>query len=192
MYRKINFTRTLWFFILVLLGFTFLILKMVGNSLIYDKKLKVQILSSRDVIEDLDVNRNIVERKTIFVDSLNFSAGDELYHENVGHLGFTNDFFLEVESNAVVKQAGVYEFSVLSDDGFRFYINDEVVSEFTGLRRGEDVLFNVDLKEGRIRIKIEYFQGYGQLCLIVKYRPVDDERDYFVGIDTKYIEFNRF
>lgn len=56
---------------------------------------------------------------------------------------------------------GDYKFSVTSDDGFRLYIDDQLILDKWILQSGETYEISKPITSGNHTIKIEYFENYG-------------------------------
>ncbi len=58
-----------------------------------------------------------------------------------------------------VEKAGTYQFSLLSDDGAKLYIDGELQIDNDGWHPPEEKEGSVELSEGVHRIRVSYFQG---------------------------------
>jgi len=68
-------------------------------------------------------------------------------------------FAIDYAGRFWVTQAGLYRFSLLSDDGSKLYIDDKLVIENDGVHSAREEPGEVDLAEGLHRIRVSYFQG---------------------------------
>ncbi len=75
------------------------------------------------------------------------------------------DGFLEVET------AGVYRFRLLSDDGSRLYLNDEVVIDHDGLHGVTAMEGKLELAVGRHKLFVEHFENGGGEQLTLEWQP---------------------
>jgi hypothetical protein len=58
-----------------------------------------------------------------------------------------------------IDDPGIYTFSLLSDDGSKLYIDDEVVIDNDGVHRPQEKTGDVELAGGIHRMRVSYFQG---------------------------------
>ena len=83
-----------------------------------------------------------------------------------------NDFFgLFAATNLILDQAGTFDLSVVSDDGIRVFINEELVLEDWTLHAPRRDDRTIDLEKGEHIIRIEYFQIQGSAALVLELRP---------------------
>jgi len=68
-------------------------------------------------------------------------------------------FAIDYTGRFWVSTAGVYRWSLLSDDGSKLYIDDELVIENDGLHSPQEQRGEIELREGMHRIRVSYFQG---------------------------------
>ncbi len=193
--------RHLFLTFLILFGIYFLI-KLVGpyfyivqtNNLItplfrLNKNIKMQILKQNGNIETLDTPKNIDFENNFYIKTINFSHGMELSHKNFGKLGFSGNFFINFKTTIYVKREGYYVIEIISDDGFRLKLNNEVAGELTSNRPFSSSEIFVHLKKGTYHLELEYFQGYGPCGIIVYYRHSDKTKKYLLGKNSKYLKF---
>jgi len=79
------------------------------------------------------------------------------------------DYALKFTGYLEIAQAGVYVFSINSDDGTRLYIGDEVIVDNDGVHGMKEEEGLVALEAGRHPIKVLFFQGMGGKGLEVFY-----------------------
>ena len=86
---------------------------------------------------------------------------------------------------------GNYTFYTNSDDGSKLYINDQQVVNNDGLRPLQERSGSVTLAEGRHKLVVEYFEGYGGQTLEVRYKGsgiskqlIPDDALFLKGGDT--------
>ncbi|MGL5773572.1 MAG: PA14 domain-containing protein, partial [Bacteroidales bacterium] len=70
-----------------------------------------------------------------------------------GHLGLMFTGYIEVPAD------GIYTFKLLSDDGSRFYINDQLVIDNDGPHAPKEVIGQYAMKKGLHPITLYYFDG---------------------------------
>lgn len=69
-----------------------------------------------------------------------------------------------------IEEAGTYFFYSLSDDGSKIYLNNELVVDNDGIHPEEVEYNSVELEEGYQKIRIEFFENYGEERLYVSYK----------------------
>jgi len=85
--------------------------------------------------------------------------------------GFVFDGYL------VVPQPGLYNFFLDSDDGSRLTVDDRKILEYDGIHElGKEKTVAVMLPQGRLPIKLEYFQNVAKLGLMVAWSGSGFER----------------
>lgn len=83
-----------------------------------------------------------------------------------------NDFFgLFAATNLILEEAGTFELSVVSDDGIRVFVNEELVLEDWTLHAPKRDERTLQLDKGEHIIRIEYFQIQGAAALVLELRP---------------------
>ena len=81
-----------------------------------------------------------------------------------------NDFFAFMfEGLIYIKEEGIYSFYTDSDDGSRFYIEDQVVVENDGLHSMSEASGSIGLSSGYHPFRVTYFEKGGGNQLIVSY-----------------------
>jgi alpha-L-fucosidase len=70
----------------------------------------------------------------------------------------------------LVPEDGLYHFSVVSDDGSRLYIGDELVVDNDGLHGPVEITGQIILEKGTHPIRVNFFQGSGGIDLAVAYQ----------------------
>ncbi|HJZ95174.1 MAG TPA: PA14 domain-containing protein, partial [Candidatus Solibacter sp.] len=68
-------------------------------------------------------------------------------------------FAIDYTGRFWVSTAGVYRWSLLSDDGSKLYIDDELVIENDGLHPPQEQRGEIELHKGMHRMRVSYFQG---------------------------------
>jgi len=81
-----------------------------------------------------------------------------------------NNFALLIDGWLQIKEDGYYFFALVSDDGSRFYINNQLVIDYDGLHSGDGARsYIAPLKKGFYPIRVEYFQKEGDADLDLLY-----------------------
>jgi hypothetical protein len=104
----------------------------------------------------------------IYTSSLNLPPQDF----KQGFPGVTNRyewFAIDYSGKFWIADPGMYSFALLSDDGAKLYIDDQLVIDNDGLHPPEEITGIVDLAGGLHRIRVSYFQGPKfQVALVLK------------------------
>jgi len=86
-----------------------------------------------------------------------------------------------------VRIAGLYTFNLLSDDGSRFFIDDELLVDNDGVHSGPELASNsVFLELGTYDLRIEYFNslGDGELTVSYAFESFDEQSIPLDGVLT--------
>lgn len=153
-----------------------------------DRNLTLNIHKNKVAIEHLNQPRNIEFSKTVVLDKLDLSRGNRFAHAELGDVGFSDNFFAEVESEFQIKQGGEYRFLVASDDGFALAIDGEELCRYTGSRPIRTQVCRVRLEEGAHSFKLRYYQGVGHAGLKVQYRRKGDAELHWFGENSEYLK----
>jgi len=193
-FKKINLLEFLnrenIFLAIVLILFLIIIIKMIPPiPITMGKNIKMSILKQNGTITNIDTQRNISSKMEMWINTINFNDGQELIHKDLGPLGYNSYFFLDFDFNIKVKIPGYYDFIIYSDDGFRLFINSNVVCEYISDRPISNTTGQIFLDRGIYKVYLTYFQGYGLLGLRAYYHPVNSKYMYLFGKNSKYIEF---
>jgi hypothetical protein len=104
----------------------------------------------------------------IYTSSLNLPPQDFMQ----GFPGVTkrNEWFaIDYMGRFWIADPGLYSFALLSDDGAKLYIDDQVVIDNDGLHPPQEKTGAVELAGGLHRIRVSYFQGPKfQIALVLK------------------------
>lgn len=149
----------------------------------------VVISKNRVAITDIHQPRDIEMAKTVKVDRINLADKSRFRHPKLGDIGYSGDFFVDIDAPFVVKKAGDYVFYVGSDDGFVFSVDGKQLCEWTHDRPLTVDPCRVNLSAGEHKFKLVYFQGYGNAGLTMSYANAADGRQYLAGDNSKYISF---
>lgn len=95
-------------------------------------------------------------------------------------------FAIDYTGNFWIANPGMYTFSLLSDDGAKLYIDDQVVIDNDGLHPPEEKTGMADLKGGPHHIRVSYFQGPKyQVALVLKIAGAGQELHVFSTDELK-------
>ena len=86
-----------------------------------------------------------------------------------------NDFALVSIGYLEIKEDGLYNFRMWSDDGSKMYLHDKLIIDNDGLHGTEMKQAKLNLKKGFHPFKIEFFQGDGGRFLSWNYKPENDK-----------------
>ena len=86
------------------------------------------------------------------------------------------DFAVRFVGNAAIESDGLYRIVLVSDDGSKLYINDELFIDNDGNHPAKPSGRIVRLTKGLLPIKVEYFQGNGLMSLFVVIEPCEDRK----------------
>ena len=104
----------------------------------------------------------------IYTSSLNLPPQDF----KQGFPGVTNRtewFAIDYTGRFWINDAGMYTFSLLSDDGAKLYLDDQIVIDNDGVHPPKETPGAVELAAGLHRIRVSYFQGPKfQIALVLK------------------------
>lgn len=92
----------------------------------------------------------------------------------------TEWFALDYAGRFWINDPGMYTFSLLSDDGAKLYIDDQVIIDNDGQHAPQEMSGAVDLAVGIHRIRVSYFQGPKfQVALVLKIAGPEQELRVF-------------
>jgi hypothetical protein len=149
----------------------------------------VVISKNRVAITDIHQPRDIEMTKTVKIDRINLADKSRFRHPKLGDIGYSGDFFVDIDAPFTVKKAGDYIFYLGSDDGFIFSVDGKQLCEWTHERPLAVDSCRVNLTSGEHTFKLVYYQGYGNAGLTMSYSNAEDGRQYLAGDDSKYISF---
>lgn len=147
------------------------------------------ISKNRTTITDIYQARDIEISKIVKVDRLNLVDNSRFHHPKLGDIGYSGDYFVDVDSSFQVKKAGDYVFYLGSDDGFIFSVDGKKICEWTHDRPFTTDICHVNLSAGEHNFKLVYFQGYGNAGLSMSYAFAANGKQYVAGDDSRYISF---
>jgi hypothetical protein len=94
---------------------------------------------------------------------IDFSSADDF--------GFDSHFVSQVIANIDIPAAGSYDFRLISDDGSRLFIDDELVINHDGLHGAEPKDGSATLGAGYHSLFIEHFERAGDQQVTLQWRP---------------------
>jgi hypothetical protein len=154
-----------------------------------DSVVELKISKNRTPIHNLHQQRNVELQRSVMVDKLDLSHGNRFSHPKLGALGFSDNFFVDVDEDFMVKKTGNYQFNIGSDDGFAAKVDGNPLCEHLRDRPFSVQVCRVYLKAGEHRLELSYFQGFGNSGLSVEYKKVGDKRTYYFGENSPYFSF---
>ena len=149
----------------------------------------VVISKNRTTITDIHQVRDIEITKIVKVDRINLAEKSRFRHAKLGDIGYSNDFFVDINAPFRVKRAGEYVFYLGSDDGFIFSVDGKKICEWTHDRPLTTDMCRVNLSAGEHNFTLVYFQGYGNAGLTMSYAFAADGTQYLAGDNSRYMEF---
>jgi hypothetical protein len=129
-----------------------------GTTVVVPAGLRGTIFYIRDGTEWLPDFRKLKPVGTIYTTSLNVPP--QMF--DVGFPGVTKRFewfAIEYTGRFWIATPGLYRFSLLSDDGSKLFIDDDLVIENDGVHAPREQAGGINLAGGIHRIRVLYFQG---------------------------------
>gem|GEM_PF-2053071 len=105
---------------------------------------------------------------TLEVDRLDFDWPN-LPIDNIEH-----DTFSDKWVGDFAFEAGLYRFSALADDGVRVWLDDELIIDYWNQQKPTEYRAVRQLTQGKHRVRVEHFDGWGGAVLKVNWQPIDD------------------
>jgi len=104
----------------------------------------------------------------IYTSSLNLPP--QSFTEGFPGVTKRNEWFaIDYTGRFWINDPGAYKFALLSDDGAKLYIDDQVIVDNDGLHPPQEKTGSVDLKGGIHSIRVSYFQGPKfQIALVLR------------------------
>ncbi|WP_054113172.1 hypothetical protein [Marinagarivorans algicola] len=154
-----------------------------------DKVFELNIYKNKAPINNIFQERDIAQSKVVWVDKLMLKRGSLLKHGKLGAIGFSDSYFIDVESDFTVKKAGVYYFIPGSDDGFSLEVDGRRLCAYEKARPYATQRCRVELDEGVHRFRMEYYQGGGHSGMTLAYQFKGDDKKRWVGENSRYLKF---
>lgn len=105
-------------------------------------------------------------------------------------MGRNDNFAIRFAGHATIDNDGLYRIVLLSDDGSKLYINDQLFIDNDGNHPAKPSGRIVRLKKGLLPIRVEYFQGDGLKSLFLIIEPCPDRRMISLK-DMKFLQGDR-
>lgn len=147
------------------------------------------ISKNRTSITNIHQPRDIEMTKKVNVDRIDLADKNRFRHRKLGEIGYTEDYFVDINAPFTVKKAGTYTFYLGSDDGFIFSVDGKQLCEWTHDRPFSINACQINLSEGTHRFTLVYFQGFGNAGLTMGYSYGDEATQYMAGEDSRYLSF---
>lgn len=81
-----------------------------------------------------------------------------------------SNFGVVFETNLLIEKEGEYKFFTNSDDGSKLYVNDKLIVDNDGDHGVVERSGEINLQAGKVKIKVEYFNGGGGFWLDAYYK----------------------
>lgn len=176
-------------------GFLVLMVLFIGMAInkstppMVDKVFELKISKNKTPIQSIFQQRDIAQTKTVWVDKLMLKDGARLVHPKLGLIGYSDSYFIDVEADFKVNEAGDYYFIPGSDDGFALEVDGKQLCAFEKDRPYSTQRCHVVLDKGTHKFKLAYFQGGGHSGLTLAYQFKGDRKRRWVGENSRYINF---
>lgn len=154
-----------------------------------DKVFELKVYKNKTSISNVLQERDIAQSKVVWVDMLMLKSGSQLKHPKLGAIGFSDSYFIDVESDFKVKEGGTYYFIPGSDDGFALEVDGKRLCAHEGDRPYSTQRCRIELSEGIHRFKMMYFQGGGHAGMTLAYQFKGDRKKRWVGENSRYLKF---
>jgi len=139
-------------------------------------------------IEQLDQDRTVFERQTVWVDRLDLAHDGQLRHPVLGRIGPAEQFFLDLRVRVQVPEARVLHFEIESDDGFALELNERRICAYTGQRGLSAQRCRALLEAGEHALHLSYFQAGGPAGLRLRYGPSEDGPWVVLGEPSPWLQ----
>lgn len=155
-----------------------------------DPVVELVISKNRMPIRSIHQSRDIESSQTVMVDRVELLYSNRFRHPELGHLGYGENFFVDIDHEFTVQQSGRYVFRIGSDDGFTAAIDGEKLCEFGRDRPYSIKHCPVTLTAGSHRFALSYFQGYGNSGLTIQYAKAGDKKLRYFGESSDTLSFD--
>lgn len=105
-------------------------------------------------------------------------------------MGRNGNFAIRFTGHVAIQNDGLYRIVIVSDDGSRLFINDQLFIDNDGNHPAKPMGRIVRLQKGLLPIRVEYFQGDGLKSLYVIVEPCPDRRAITLK-DMKFLQGDR-
>ena len=156
-----------------------------GTTVVVPMGLKGQIYHLHSDTQYLPDFRKLKRVGSIYTSSLNIPPQSF----QAGFPGVTKRFewfAIDYTGRFWVARPGMYRFSLMSDDGSKLYIDDELVIENDGIHAAQEQQGRIDLRIGMHRMRVSYFQGPRfEVALVLKVAPPQEPYRVFTTEEFK-------
>lgn len=104
---------------------------------------------------------------------------DQIAHQD-------NQFGVVLEGYIEVPETGTYTLYTYSDDGSRLYLNDQLLVDSDGRHSAKYIHGTTILEKGKHKIRIEYFEGWGNNFIYAGFVKGDDDRVPFTPFELSH------
>lgn len=153
------------------------------------KVIELTLVKNNGAIQRIDQDRDIAFERRVWVDRLQLLDKNQLRHPKLGQIGYAEHFFVDVDHTFEVRQSGLYQFLIGSDDGFIAKVDGQTICRFNRDRPYRQQPCGIRLSEGEHRFELSYFQGSGHAGLTVEYQRRGDDERYYFGEDSELLTF---
>lgn len=185
---KISLNKNTLLSLLLTLVTLVIIIRIIPVSV--DPVLKLVISKNSVSINNINQVRSIEMTKEVMVDRLNLAEQNRFKHPKLGELGYSTDFFVDLDASFTVKQAGNYQFIVASDDGFKLSVDGRQICHYPGSRPISTQTCDIHLSEGVHQLQLNHFQGFGNAGIQVQYKKIGSGGIYWVGENSSVLRFD--
>ncbi|UTF61494.1 PA14 domain-containing protein [Gilvimarinus sp. DA14] len=154
-----------------------------------DENLALVLSKSRSNITNINHSRNISDTRTVMIDKVELNQDNRFKHPVLGVLGWTEDFYADIESRFRVTEKGRYRFMVGSDDGFSLKIDNKRLCQYPKDRPFSKQSCYRLLDVGEHTLTLSYFQGFGNSGLTLEAGLANGAKPKFWGEDISGIEY---
>ena len=154
---------------------------------------KMTISQDSNGVSNLYQPRNTIKKEVRYIDRIDFPNNSRLTHYRLGDFGIDENFFVDFKTSFDVKQAGNYDFTVYSDDGFDLYIDSVKVLADSNCRVFDNPsYYTTSLTEGPHELNVSYFQAFSTAGIVALYKKsMDNAVLYRIGENSKYFKFRK-
>jgi PA14 domain len=129
-----------------------------GVTIVIPSGLKGQIYKIKKDSDRLPNFKKMKPIGTVYTSSLNVPARD--FREGFPGVTKRNEWFaIDYTGRFWIEKPGRYRFVLMSDDGSKLYIDDDLVVDNDGIHAPAERSGRAELTRGVHRIRVSYFQG---------------------------------
>ncbi len=154
-----------------------------------DENLTLTLSKNRVNITGIDQPRNISESRTVRIDKVDLHHDNRFKHSVLGMLGWTEDFYADIETRFKVTETARYRFMVGSDDGFSLSIDGKRLCQYPKDRPFSKQSCYRELSAGQHTLTLSYFQGFGNSGLTLEAGRANGDKPKFWGEKIAGIDY---